>query len=103
MAGNSLAVGQQSLSHAHLPAHNLCEGREFIVGKGTKEGLQQDNGLAQACVQIELRDIHGSPIRNWIYRCATGQLIGGLKEISANIHDHLMQGANLMEELGTLC
>jgi hypothetical protein len=46
MAGNGSAGGQRSLSHAHLSAHNLFEGREFIVGKGTKEGLQQDNGLA---------------------------------------------------------
>jgi hypothetical protein len=90
MADISVEVGRGSFWHTHLSAHSLLKQEEFLVGNGTKEGFQQDDGLAEAGVQIVVGDIHGSPVGKWIYRVAAGQLIGRPLELAAEIHDHLM-------------
>jgi len=50
MADISVEVGRGSFWHTHLFADSLLKQEEFLVGNGTKEGFQQDDGLAEACV-----------------------------------------------------
>jgi hypothetical protein len=102
MADCRLVGGCAEVAHTHLAADGFLKRHEFFVGDSAEERLQKDDSLTEARVQIVVGSIHGIPVGTRICGGAACQIIRTDMELAAKIHDHLKQGADFVEELGTL-
>jgi len=59
--GKTGLSGLAWLGDAHLNADGGLEGSQFTLGQGDEEGFEQDDGLAEAGVQVVMRSVDGGP------------------------------------------
>jgi len=99
MADHVLAGMDAGFLRLRLPANGILENAELALGQGNQEGLEHDNGLSQAGIEVEVVRVQLSPRFLGIQIVPSGEVIGGMAEILAKILNHLLQRAYLMKEL----
>ena len=85
-----------------LLENGILEGSELALWHGNQERLENYNRLSQASVEIIVVGVYLIPHFFGIQRHPLGQVIGSVAVILTKIFDHLLQGADFMEELQSL-
>lgn len=85
-----------------LPARLPLEIAHLFLGQNMEERFEQDNGLAQAGVQVVMQRVQGKPGLTGVNRRSVPHFFQRRAKIFLQILDHLPKNVNLMEELGTL-
>jgi hypothetical protein len=91
-----------TLQGMHLRVHRSLECSELVIGQYDQEGFQKDDGLPQTGIQIIMRAIHGLPVGGWPNGSAAPEILCGNTKVLGQVVYHLLQSADLVEELGTL-
>jgi len=86
----------------HLGTYGFLERPELVFRQNDQKGLQQHDAFSQASVQVVVDRIHGLPVGGRLGGCAAAKVIRGLTKILAEVSNHFLQSANLVEELRAL-
>jgi hypothetical protein len=86
----------------HLGAYGFLERPELVFRQNDQKGLQQYDAFSQASIQVVVYRIHGLPIGGRLSGDTAAKIIRRLTKVVAQVSNHFLQGANLVEELRAL-
>jgi len=102
MADNKLTGGRFGLGREYLAADGVLKSGNLIIRQGQEKGFQEDDGLAQASIHVEMVSVGGLPEHGGIGGRAAGEVFRRFTVVPAKIVDHFLQSADLMKKLGAL-
>jgi hypothetical protein len=80
----------------------LLEGEELILGKGDEERLEQDDGFAEAGVQVKVTSVNDLPKRRRVKSRSAGNLARGFPKLGVEVLNDFEKTVRFVEELGAL-
>src|SRR5579863_10302708 len=85
-----------------LGAHGPLERNDLVVFQHDKKRLQEDDGLAQAGIQVIVSRVDDLPFGGWLGRTTCGEVFHSKPEVASEVADHLFESANLVKKLRPL-
>jgi hypothetical protein len=100
MADDDLANKGSRFPGLALLVDGASKGSELVFGQGHEEGLEQNNGLSQASVQIVVVEVYGVPSARGVVVVRTlRKSICRITIILGEIFHHFAKGVRFVEEL----
>ena len=81
-----------------LGSDGALEGGHLVILEDDKERFEEDDGLAQASVQVVMGGVDDLPLRARPGGSAYGQVFHSNAEVSAEVADHFFERVNFVEE-----
>jgi hypothetical protein len=81
-----------------LGADGSLEGGHLVILEDDKERFEQDDGLAQARIQVVMGGVDDLPFGTRPGGTADGQVFHSNAEVAAEVADHFFEGVNFVEE-----
>lgn len=85
---------------AAQPADGEVQALQLRFGQNEEEGLEQDDGLAEAGIQIEMTEVEDAAEFREVFPGIEIQMIDGLAELEFQRLDNVLQREDLLKELG---
>lgn len=102
MSDQPLAQGSLlGKGHGHLRAHRSLENAKFVIGKRSEEGLQENDGLTEARVQVIVGRVNRGPAGIRSGGDTFRDVRGAGAKVMTQVRHHLAQGTDLVQELGS--
>src|SRR5580704_2894226 len=91
----AVTKGAGCLGSLTLGAHGPLERNDLVVFQHDKEGLQEDDGLAQAGIQVIVSRVDNLPFGGWLGRTTCGEVFHSKPKVASKVADHLFECADL--------